>query len=209
VVATGKYMMLTEEAKPYYYTPFTQAYGMPATLLVRAVNDPHALTHSVREAIHGLDADLPIYSVLTLDEHMASSAFALMPLRMGAMLAAIQGGLGLLLSILGLYSVVSYGVTSRTKEIGLRMALGATRGDVLLLITREGLRLTAIGMGIGLLMSVLVGVGLSRVLYGVHTFDPIAFPAVVVLLGGIAALACWLPARRATRVDPMVALRAE
>jgi ABC-type antimicrobial peptide transport system permease subunit len=110
---------------------------------------------------------------------------------------------------MGLYAVVSYGVTSRTREIGVRMALGATRNNVLELISREGLRLTVIGVLIGLGLSVFAALGLSRVLYGVHTFDLIAYPAVISVLGLTAALACWFPAQRATKVDPMVALRAE
>ena len=209
VVATGKYVMLTEEPKPYYYMPIRQAYAMPATLVVRSHGDPHGLTHSVQDAIRALDPDLPVYSVATMDEHMLSSAFALMPLRMGAILAATQGAIGLLLAILGLYSVVSYGVTSRTREIGVRMALGATNRDVTRLVSLEGLRLTAIGLVIGLAIATALSFGLARVLYGVHAFDPIAFPVVVLVLLGTAALACWFPARRATRVDPMTALRAE
>ena len=105
--------------------------------------------------------------------------------------------------------VVSYGVASRTREIGLRMALGATQANVLRLISREGLRLTLIGVSIGLLLSVLVALGLSRVLFGVRPFDPSAYLGVITVLLAVSALACWLPARRATRVNPIEALRAE
>jgi len=209
VVATGKYVFLTEEPKPYYYTPRTQFYDAPATLLVRAAADPHSLAHSVRESIRFLDADLPVYAVETLDEHMLNSAFALMPLRAGAILAGVQGAIGLLLAILGLYSVVSYGVTNRTREIGVRMALGATHSDVMRFVSREGLRLTLIGLFVGLGLALGLSFGLSHVLFGVHALDSVAFPAVVVLLLATAALACWLPARRATRIDPIAALRAE
>jgi predicted permease len=209
VVATGKYIMLSEEPKPYYYTPFSQSYGMPATLVVRTAADPHGLAHTLRETVRAVDADLPVYDLVTLDEHMASSVFALMPLRMGVRMAAVQGVIGLLLAILGLYAVVSYGVTSRTREIGVRMALGATSQNVVQLVSREGLRLTLTGLAIGLLMSTALSFGLSRVVFGVHPFDPIAFPAVVVTLIVTAVLACYFPARRATRVDPMSALRAE
>jgi ABC-type antimicrobial peptide transport system permease subunit len=163
----------------------------------------------LRDSIHEVDADLPVSSVVSLDEHMATSVFALMPLRTGAAIATIQGLLALGLAVMGLYAVVSYGVTSRTREIGVRMALGATRNNVLELISREGLRLTVIGVLIGLGLSVFAALGLSRVLYGVHTFDLIAYPAVISVLGLTAALACWFPAQRATKVDPMVALRAE
>ena len=209
VVATGKYVMLTEEPKPYYYTPFAQFYEMPATLLVRTANPPHALAHSLRETVRALDPDLPIYSLVTLDEHMKSSAFALMPLRMGATIAAIQGAIGLLLALMGLYAVVSYGVTSRTREIGIRIALGATRSDVMRFVAREGLRLTLVGLLAGLLMALGLSFILSHVLFGVRAVDPIAFPTVIALLVATAALACYWPARRATRVDPITALRAE
>lgn len=209
VVKTGKYIMLTEEPKPYYYVPFAQAYSMPASLVVRTIVDPHSLAGTLREVVKALDPDLPIYNLITLDDHMASSPFALMPIRMGATLAGIQGGLGLLLAVLGLYSVVSYGVTRRTREIGVRMALGATQDDILRLVSREGLRLTLLGLLSGLVMALLLSFSLSRVLFGVQAIDPIAFPAVIVVLIATAAFACWLPARRATKVDPVEALRAE
>jgi predicted permease len=209
LVPTGKYVMLTEDSKPYFYTPMAQNYGMPATLVVRTTNNPQGLTGSLREAIRKLDPDLPIYSLLTMDDHLAQSFFALMPLRTGAMLAGVQGAIGLLLAILGLYSVVSYGVMNRTREIGLRIALGATNRDVLQFIAGEGMRLTLIGVIIGVVLALGVAFGLSHVVFGVHTFDAVAFPLVVLMLFATAALACWLPAQRATRVDPNVALRAE
>jgi putative ABC transport system permease protein len=209
VVATGKYLMLTEEPRPYFYIPFAQRYGMPATLIVRALGNPASLTKSVRDAIHHLDPDLPVYDLLTFDDHLANSFMALMPLRMGATIAGIQGALALLLAVLGLYAVVSFGVTNRTREIGVRMALGASSKNVLQLVASEGLRLTLIGLGIGLVLALAVAFGLSRVVFGVSAFDPVALAVVVTLLTATAALACWLPARRATKVDPMVALRAE
>jgi ABC-type antimicrobial peptide transport system permease subunit len=209
VVATGKYIMLTEEPKPYYYVPFAQNYGMPASLVVRALTDPRSLAHALRKTVRTVDPDLPVYNLITFDEHMASSAFALMPLRMGATIAGVQGGLGLLLAVLGLYSVVSYGVTSRTREIGVRMALGATNSQVVSLVSREGLRLTLIGLATGLLLAGLLSFGLSRVLYGVRPVDPVAFPAVILLLVATAAFACWFPARRAARISPIEALRSD
>ncbi len=209
VTSTGKYMMLMEDPKPYYYMPLSQAYGMPGTLVVRARTDAEALTHSVRDAVRALDPDLPIYSVVTLDQHLATSWFALMPLRAGAIVAAAQGLIALLLAIMGLYAVVSYDVSSRTREIGVRIALGATESQVVRLVSRDGLRLTFIGMTAGFAMSVLLSLGLSRLLFGVKAFDPVAFPSILGLLFATAALACWLPARRATRVNPVEALRAE
>ena len=209
VVATGKYMMLTEEPRPFFYIPVTQRYAMPVTLVVRSTSHPSVLAKPVRDAVNRLDPDLPIYDLMTFEEHMSGSFFALMPLRMGATLAGVQGLLALFLSILGLYSVVSYGVTSRTREIGVRMALGATNQNVVQLVSREGMRLTLIGLGIGVVFALVVAFGISSVVYGVKPFDPVALPSVVILLVATAAIACWIPARRATKVDPMTALRSE
>jgi len=209
VVATGKYVMITEDPRPYYYTPVAQAYDTPVTLVVRSVGDPRGLLRSAEDAVHALDPDLPVYSIGTMDDHLVSSFFALMPLRAGAMLAGVQGGIGLLLAILGLYAVVSYGVTSRTREIGVRVALGANRADVMRFVSHEGLRLTVIGLAAGLVLALLLSVALSRFLFGVRAVDPFAFPAVILVLGATAACACYFPARRALRVDPVIALRAE
>lgn len=209
VVATGKYVMLTEEPKPYFYIPIAQRYGMPVTLIVRSAGHPAVLQKPVRDAVQRLDPHLPVYDLMTFEEHMSQSTMALMPLRLGATLAGIQGALALLLAILGLYAVVSYEVSGRTREIGIRMALGATSRSVLQLVSREGLRLTVIGLVVGVLLSLVVAFGLSRVVFGVKAFDPFALPAVVIILGATAAIACWIPARRATKVDPMTALRTE
>jgi ABC-type antimicrobial peptide transport system permease subunit len=150
-----------------------------------------------------------VYNVRTIDAHVRDSVFGLMPLRMGAAMAGAQGLIGLLLAVMGLYAVVSYAVTRRTREIGVRMALGADRTDVLRLVVREGMRLTTIGLVFGLMVSLGLAAVLSRVLYGVRPVDLSVFGSVTVLLLGISALACYLPARRATRVDPLIALRAE
>jgi ABC-type antimicrobial peptide transport system permease subunit len=144
-----------------------------------------------------------------MDDLMDTSIFALLPIRMGASLAAVQGAIGLLLAVMGLYAVVSYGVSRRTREIGIRMALGAHPRAVLGLVIREGMRLTAIGLGLGLILAVGLGFALSKVLYGLGAVDPLVIVGVTLLLAATAALACWFPAHRATRVDPVIALRAE
>jgi predicted permease len=209
VTTTGRYVMISEEPRPYFYVPQAQRLGMPVTLVVRAKDNPLGLISGLRTTIGQIDPDLPIYSLITLDEHLASSVFALMPLRTGATIAAAQGLIALGLAVMGLFAVVSYSVTSRTREIGLRMALGASRADVLNLISREGIRLTLTGLVIGLIFSVGAAFGLANVIYGVKHFDFVAYGAVIIILGATSAVACWLPARRATAVDPMVALRAE
>jgi predicted permease len=210
VAADGKYVMLAEEPRAYFYLPLAQRYRSPITLLVRsASSDPSALVKPLQDLLHELDSDLPIFNVRTMERHVRESAFGLMPLRMGATLAAIQGLVGLFLAVMGLYAVVSYAVAQRRHEIGVRMALGAQAADVLRLVVREGMRLTSIGVAIGLLVALGVGFGLSRVLYGVKAVDAGVIVGVTMLLVGVTGLACYLPARRATRVDPIVALRYE
>ena len=156
-----------------------------------------------------MDGDLPVFNVRTMDAHVRDSVFGLMPIRMGAAMAGGQGLIGLFLAVLGLYAVVSSAVARRTREIGVRMALCADRKDVIRLVVRDGMRLTIIGIVVGLVGSFGLGLVLSRVLYGVRPVDAGVFAGVTALLLGVSALACYLPARRATRVDPLVALRAQ
>ena len=209
ILSTAKYVMLAEPARPYFYLPLKQDYFSPLTLMVRSRGEPLALANDLRAVVQSIDPHLPVYSVRTMDDLMDTSIFALLPIRMGASLAAVQGAIGLLLAVLGLYSVVSYGVSRRTREIGIRMALGAHPRAVLGLVIREGMRLTAIGLGLGLILAVGLGFALSKVLYGLGAVDPLVIVGVTLLLAATAALACWFPAHRATRVDPVIALRAE
>ena len=209
VAADGKYVMLAEQPRSYFYVPLDQHYRSPVTILVRTATDPAALAAPVQRLLNERDPDLPIFNIRTMDKHIRESVFALMPLRMGASMAAVQGVIGLLLAVLGLYAVVSYGVTRRTREIGVRMALGAARSDVLRLVVREGMRLSLAGLVIGVLLAFGVSFLLSRVLYGVVAGDVPVFALVSTLLLVVSGLACYLPARRATRIDPLVALRYE
>jgi predicted permease len=209
LVADGKYLMLGEEPRPYFYAPFAQKYQTPVTLMIRSAGDPEGLVAPLRRVLHDLDPDLPLFNVKTMESHVRDSVFGLMPLRMGAAMAAGQGAIGLLLAVMGLYAVVSYTVSRRTREIGVRVALGANRSDVIRLVVREGMRLTLIGIGIGLVASLGLGLVLSGALYGVSAMDARVYVGVTALLLFVSALACYLPARRATRVDPLVALRAE
>jgi putative ABC transport system permease protein len=209
VARNAKYVMIGEEPRPFFYAPLAQHHVSPVTLHLWADGDPAALTPAVRDVLRQMDADLPIYNVRTMEEHLNDSAFAMMPLRYGAVLAGAQGVLGLLLAAMGLYGVVSYAVSQRTREIGVRVALGARRFDILRLVARDGLRLTLIGLAIGLLVSLGFAAILTKVLSGLAPAATPVFAAVAVLLVGVATLACYLPARRATKVDPMVALRCE
>jgi predicted permease len=209
VVRDGKYVMLGEEPRAYFYVPLSQRYRSPMTLIVRAASDPHTLSRPLQEVLRRLDPDLPVFNIRTMEEHVRSSVFGLMPLRAGASIAAVQGAIGLFLAVMGLYAVVSYAVARQTREIGLRMALGAERNDVVRLVVREGMRLSLVGIAIGLLAAVGLGAVLSAVLYGITPAEIGVFGSVTALLVVVSALACYLPARRATRVDPLVALRSQ
>ena len=210
VVATAKYMMINEAPRPFYYTSIGQTLEeRPFTLIIRAHGDTSALIRPVRAVLFELDPHLPLYDLRTMDELMGSSIFAFMPLRLGAIIAGIQGVIGLGLAVMGLYAVVAFGVAQRTREIGIRMALGAHARSVVYTVMRDSVRLALLGTGIGLLLSVGLGFVLSKVLFGMQPIDSLALFGGTAVLLAVAALACWLPARRATRIDPMAALRTE
>jgi predicted permease len=209
VAADGKYVMVGEQPRPYFYVPLAQQYGSPLTLIVRSATDPAALGDSLRRLLSRMDPDLPVYNVRTMKSHIQGSVFALLPMRFGVAIAAAQGVIAVLLAIMGLYAVVSYAVARRTREIGVRMALGAERVDVVRLVVREGMKLSIVGICVGLVLALGLGVVLSAVLYGVRSVDLPVFGGVTVLLLAVSGLACYVPARRATRVDPLVALRCE
>ena len=209
MAADGKYLMLAEDPRPYFYVPISQRYSSPTTLIVRSASDPAALAQPLQRLLREMDADLPVFNIRTMEDHVRDSVFGLMPMRMGSTMAAVQGTIALLLAVMGLYAVVSYAVRRRTREIGVRMALGARRSDVLRLVVGEGLRLSIAGVSLGLLISAGLSLALSNVLYGVASVDVSVFAGVTVLLLTVSGLACYLPARTAIRVDPLVALRHE
>jgi ABC-type antimicrobial peptide transport system permease subunit len=209
VARNAKYVMIGEEPRPFFYAPLAQHHVSPVTLHLWTDGAPAALTPAVRDVLRQMDTDLPIYTVRTMEEHLNDSAFAMLGLRYGAVLAGAQGLLGLLLAAMGLYGVVSYAVSQRTREIGVRVALGARSLDILRLVVRDGLRLTLIGLTIGLVVSLGFAAIITKLLYGLAPAAAPVFVAVALLLAGVAMLACYLPARRATKVDPMVALRCE
>jgi predicted permease len=209
VARDGKYVMLAEAPRSYAYLPLAQHYASPVTLMVRSAGEPSTLARPVQDVLRQMDPDLPVFNIRTMDRHIRESVFGLMPLRMAATMAAIEGLLGLLLAVMGLYAVVAYAASQRVHEIGVRMALGARPRDVVGLVVRGGMRLALIGVVAGLLLAIGTGLALSHVLYGVERVAAGVLAPLAVLLLGVAALACYLPARRATRVDPVVALRCE
>jgi predicted permease len=204
VVANSVVNEVGEEPQPIVFLPMTQDYVPAATLHVRTTGKPESVVATTRAALQSLDSNLAITNVFTIEQILSQALWA--P-RMGGLLLALFGALALVLSAVGVYGVLSYSVNQQTREIGLRMALGAQRGDVMRLILGQGLRLTVLGLGLG----VFVALGLMRVLvsllFDVRAYDPSTYTGVTFLLTGVALLACYIPARRAMRVDPMVALR--
>ena len=206
VAANGKYWNIAEDPRPFVWTPLSQDYSSSGTLMVRTQGMPEPMFASVRHEVQALDPNLALFDVKTFNEHMRLSLF---PARIAATVLGVFGLVALLLSAIGIYGITSYAVAQRTREIGIRMALGAQLGDVLKLVLNHGVRLIIIGVVIGLIGAYVVTRAITSVLYGVSATDPVTFVAVSFLLVVIALLACYVPARRATKVDPLIALKYE
>jgi predicted permease len=199
----------SQKAPTTVYWPITDSDGFlggPAFAIRSASAGTQSLMNEVRRAVWSVDPDLPQYQIHTLDHYyaksMARTSFTLVML-------ALAGGMALLLGIVGLYGVIAYSVSQRTHEIGIRIALGAQRHDVLKLVVNGGMGLTVIGVAVGVAGAVALTRFLSSLLYGVKPTDPLTFVVVSLVLTGVALLACYVPARRATKADPIVALRYE
>jgi predicted permease len=206
VVRNSDLVNLGEDPRPIAYLPLSQNYAAGITLHVRTDVDPRTVLPTVRREVQALDPNLPLIAVSPISEVLDQVLWA--P-RMGAALLVVFGLLALVLAAVGIYGVLAYSVSQRTHEIGLRMALGAQRGDVLKMIVRQGMTLTLIGVVIGLVAAFLVTRFMESLLYGVAATDPVTFMGVSLVLAAVALLATFIPARRATRVDPMIALRHE
>jgi predicted permease len=205
VARDSKYNSLSDERVPFLYMPLTQGYSPSATLLVRTEGEPGALAPLLRDAVVSLDPEA-FAGQATMDEHLAA---ALVPSQLVAGLSGVFGLLALLLATFGVYGVMAYAVSRRTHEIGVRVALGARGADILRLVLGEGMALVLTGVTIGLCVSFIATRVIAGALYGVSATDPVTFAAVTLLLACAALLACYVPARRATKVDPIVALRYE
>jgi len=208
IAADGQYMFVSPEHKPYFYLPLAQNYGSFRSLEIRCAVPPESLILTVQQAIRNLEPDLPIIDVRTMDQ-VVQGLGGLFIFRLAASLAALLGFLGLVLAVVGVYGVVSFSITLRTHEIGVRMALGANRSDIVMLVSRQGFGLVSAGVMLGLAVAFLFTRAIAQLLMGVGASDPVTFALVSFLLTAVTLLACWIPARRATRVDPMVALRYE
>ena len=197
---------LNTEPKPAYYMPQSQLPFTQLIAVVKSTNDPRALTGSLTREVRAMDPELPVFSVKTMEEYISSSVAA--P-RFNTTLLSIFAAVALVLTIIGLYGVMSYSVAQRTNEIGIRMALGAQTRDVLGLIVKDGMKLVLLGLVLGISGALGLTRLLSTLLFGVTTRDPVTFVAIAALLSFVAILACYIPAWRATRVDPLEALRCE
>jgi putative ABC transport system permease protein len=206
VVGDIKHRSLELETRNEIYVPQFQTPAGMMTLVVRADTDPLSLVGAVRDAVRALDTDLPVFNIRTMTQLYADSVAR--P-RLSALLLGVFAGVALLLAAVGIYGVVAYSVTQRTREIGVRIALGADSSDVLKLVMRHGIRLAGAGIAIGLAASFGLTRVMEKLLYEVSATDESTFVAVTLFLVLVALLACYVPARRAAKVDPMVALRYE
>jgi len=207
VAHDSKYIFVVEGSLPYFYVPFTQLSSSMRVLHVRSLIDPETLISRVEQEVHALDPVMPV-SFQTMDGAVAG-AQGFFLLRVGAIQAGAMGLLGLLLAAVGVYGVMSYGATQRTREIGIRMALGATPQTVLGMILHQGVWMVIAGVVVGLMGATAVTRVLGRFLFSISFADPLVFLTAAALLALVALAACWIPAHRAMRVEPMVALRHE
>jgi putative ABC transport system permease protein len=207
VVADYRNSGMTQAVRPEIYMPVRQQTAWNQLfVLVRTENEPASALPSVRQAVTALDPEQPVYLIQTLDDALASSSFQQ---RLSAVLVSIFAGVALVLAAIGIYGVMSYAVTARTQEMGVRLAIGAQRRQVIGLVLGHVARLSAIGLAIGVGVLLLAGSAIEGLLFGVRAFDPFTIGAVTVILAGVALAAAWLPAARASRIDPIQALRYE
>jgi putative ABC transport system permease protein len=207
IVADVKNQGLQEPIRPEVWVPYTVTGSAARGVLVRTAKDPMLMMNAVRHEIWATDSNVAVTMTGSLESYISSFSYA--GPRFGFVLMTVFGGIGLALVTIGVYSVLAYTTARRTHEIGIRMALGAESADVLRLVIRMGLRLVAVGTVIGLIVSLSIARVIATQLWGVSAYDPVTLASVAVLLLLTGLIACWIPARRASRVDPLVALRYE
>ena len=208
IVGTGKYFSIGEDPRPFFYLPLAQDYSSLSTLLVRTSGDPASMIPELERTIHDLAPGLPVFDSETMNQSIGG-ANGFMLFRLGANCSLALGLLGLTLALVGVYGVLSYVTTQRTQEIGIRMALGASRAEILKFVFRQASIVVGVGALIGIVLSLAAARAVSGMLVGVGASDPITLVSVTAFLVAIALLASYVPARRATKVDPLVALRYE
>jgi predicted permease len=208
LVAGMQDLLVGETPHPYVFRPISQAYGSDVTLIVRTDARPLSVVPVLRAVISGLDPVLPAFDVRTMDEHIHGGQ-ALLFVRLGSIFAAVFGLLALALATVGIYGVISYAVAQRTREIGVRVALGAGLSVILRLVVGQGMQLAWIGAGVGLLLSIATTGALSSILLGIAPRDPLVLAAVIGVVTLVAAAATLIPARRAASIDPLIAIRSD
>jgi predicted permease len=206
VARDGKYFNIAEEPRPFVWTPTTQNFWLNQTLVVRTAGDPGSVIGPVRSEVRALDPTLPLFDVKTMNEHMRLSLF---PARVAASVLGLFGLVALILAVIGIYGVTSYSVSQRTREIGIRMALGANKREVLRLILASGAKLAFLGVVIGLVVATVLTRLATSLLFGITPAYTLTFVLISAVLTFAALLACYVPARRAAKTDPLVALRYE
>ena len=206
IAKDGKYRTLGENPRPYIFLPLYQNYETTVTFVVRSALPSDVIVNAARKEIAAIDGSLPLFDVKTGEQHMN---FALLPARIAGSLLGVFGIVALMLAAIGIYGVMSFSVAQRTREMGIRLALGAGRAAVMRMVIAQGMRLAVIGMAIGMIFAAMVTRFAATFLYGISPTDPITFVSIFGILGSVAFMACYIPARRATRVDPMIALRYE
>jgi predicted permease len=207
VAKNGKYLYWAEPAQAFLWTPFAQDYTSQMTLVVRSTVDPAAISAAVRDTTRAIDPDMPLFDIRTMESFFEKRA--MLGPRLIAQLVTTIGLMGLLLAVIGLYGVVAYAVNRRTKEIGIRMAIGAKPADVLRMVLGQGMTFTVIGLTVGIAGAMFAMRFLITFIVGVKPHDPAVFIGVPVILAAVMMAACWIPARRAARVDPVLTLRQE
>jgi putative ABC transport system permease protein len=206
LVGDVRHMELSQRPQPEMFFPHSQQPGPGMTVTVRTTGDPLHFAPVLRGAVRSLDREQPTARVASMEQRLSDS---LANRRLAMLLLAIFAGVAMVLAAVGIYGVISFSVTRRTHEIGVRMALGAARRDVLWMVVRQGMELALAGLVAGLLAAFYLTRLMRSMLYGVAASDPVVFSGVALLLGMIALLACYVPARRATKVEPVIALRYE
>ena len=206
VARNSSYQDLHDTNQPFLYLPLFQDYANALSIHARVAGDPLAMAPLVEKTLHELNPNLPVYDVSSLHDHVQAVSTNS---RIAGTSVGAFGLLALVLAAVGIYAVIAYTTRQRTREIGIRMAIGAQQGDIRRLILGQGLRLTLIGLGVGLAVSLLLTRFLKALLFGITSTDALTFVSVVALVSFVALIACYVPARRATKVDPMIALRNE
>jgi putative ABC transport system permease protein len=208
VAADGKYIFIGWDKKPYFFVPLAQSFSAYRTLQVRSWLPPESMIAQMQNEVRALDPNMPVSDVQTMRQSLAGgNGFFIF--QVGAILAAAMGFLGLTLAVVGVYGVVSFAASQRTHEIGIRMALGAGRRDILRLVLQQGLALVIMGVLSGTVLAWALTRSMATILVGVSPTDAVTYGAATLLLAAIGFWACYAPARRAMQLDPMVALRYE